>query len=232
MKRRLFSTSAAVTAAAAAILAVSSSSPASSSILSVDAWSPFIHSPSSFFLGRHGGPTSSDMIIRMDNSNSNSNDDDTVSTGGARPAAADASAGDTDSKNHEVHETRRSFLNAAAMNICLLGGAATVAATTTVANPAPANAPEPAATAGATRYVSGKPPQIGGKPAPKPASGDVKGTRKDPDFLRSVADCRSQCQATAGPDGLSKPKEDCLSECQDICCKTYEQCTFNIVPRI
>ena len=217
MKRRLFSTSAVVTAAAVAVLAVSS--PA-------DAWSPFIHSPSSFFLGRHGARTSSEVIIRVDNSNG----DDNISTGGAS-TAVDASAGDTDT-NHNVHETRRAFLNAAAMNICLLGGAATVATTTTVVNPAEANAAEVAAATGATKYISGKPPQIGGKPAPKSSSGDLKGTKKDPDFLRSIADCRSQCQATAGPDGLSKSKEDCLSECQDICCKTYEQCTFNIVPRI
>ena len=84
-----------------------------------------------------------------------------------------------------------------------------------------------------SRWVSepaGKAPVVAGqKPKDK---NDVKGTKKDPDFLRSIGDCRAQCQNTAGPDGLSKPKEDCLSECQDICCNTYEQCTFAIVPRI
>jgi len=114
-----------------------------------------------------------------------------------------------------VHETRRRFLSAAAMNICFLG----------------ASAPAIAAAETSTRYISGKPPQVPGqKPQDK---SNLKGTKKDPDFLRSIADCRNQCQNSAsGPDGLAKSKEDCLSECQDICCKTYEQCTFNIVPRI
>jgi hypothetical protein len=130
--------------------------------------------------------------------------------------------------DHDVHETRRMFLNAAALNLCLLGGGVGAAMVVTPNDAANAASSDEQPTA--TKYISGKPPQVGGKPVEK--SGDVKGTRKDPDFLRSIADCRSQCQSTAGPDGLSKSKEDCLSECQDICCKTYEQCTFNIVPRI
>lgn len=81
-----------------------------------------------------------------------------------------------------------------------------------------------------TIYKSGKTPIVpGAKPKDK---SDVKGTRKDPDFLRSVADCRNACQNTPGSDGYARSKEDCLSECQDICCRTYEQCTFDIVPRI
>jgi hypothetical protein len=118
--------------------------------------------------------------------------------------------------NEQVQETRRRFLSAAAMNICLVGAAAPVVA---------------ADATGPTRYISGKAPVVpGAKPQDK---NNVKGTRKDPDFLRSIADCRSQCQNSAsGPDGLAKSKEDCLSECQDICCRTYEQCSFNIVPRI
>lgn len=102
-------------------------------------------------------------------------------------------------------ESRRLFLSAAAMKICLLG----------------ATSPVAAASDSVTVYKSGKAPIVPGqKPKDK---GDVKGTRKDPDFLRSVSDCRSQCQSTNGPDGLAKSKEDCLSECQDICCTTYEQ---------
>ena len=113
--------------------------------------------------------------------------------------------------------SRRALLGAASMQISLLGvGLAALPESTLADTP--------------TIFKSGKSPIVAGaKPKDK---GDVKGTRKDPDFLRSVADCRSQCQNTLGPDGLSKPKEDCLSECQDICCKTYEQCTFDIVPRI
>jgi hypothetical protein len=89
---------------------------------------------------------------------------------------------------------------------------------------------ESAADEGDTIWQTGKPPKVPGqKPRDK---NDVRGTRKDPNFLRSLADCKNQCENTSGPDGLSKPKEQCLSECQDICCTTYEQCTFGIVPRI
>jgi hypothetical protein len=83
---------------------------------------------------------------------------------------------------------------------------------------------------GQTIWQSGKAPQVPGqKPKDK---NDVKGTRKDPSFLRSISDCKSQCENTSSNTGLAKSKEDCLSECQDICCTTYEQCTFAIVPRI
>jgi hypothetical protein len=76
-----------------------------------------------------------------------------------------------------------------------------------------------------TLYKTGKAPIIPGK---KPKSKDDKsGTRNDPSFLRSVSDCKNQCERTMG-----KSTADCLSECQDICCTTYEQCTFGIVPRI
>jgi hypothetical protein len=115
--------------------------------------------------------------------------------------------------------TRRAFMGAAAMNIGLIGAAPAVLAA----------AAESAPAAG-TIYKSGKTPIVpGAKPRDK---SDVKGTRKEPDFLRSIADCRSQCQNTLGSDGYARDKADCLSECQDICCKTYEQCTFDIVPRI
>jgi len=81
-----------------------------------------------------------------------------------------------------------------------------------------------------TIWLTGKAPQIPGK---KPKDkGDYSGTRRDPNFLRSISDCKSQCENTPQSDGLARSKEDCLSECQDICCTTYEQCTFAIVPRI
>ena len=81
-----------------------------------------------------------------------------------------------------------------------------------------------------TVYLSGKTPKVPGQKAKD--KNDYTGTRKDPNFLRSIADCKNQCENRAGPDGFVKTKEDCLSECQDICCTTYEQCTFAIVPRI
>lgn len=81
-----------------------------------------------------------------------------------------------------------------------------------------------------TVWKSGKAPVIPGqKPKDK---NDVTGTRKDGNFLRSISNCKSQCEGTNGPDGLARSKEECLSDCQDICCTTYEQCTFGIVPRI
>jgi hypothetical protein len=101
--------------------------------------------------------------------------------------------------------------------------------------------PEPAAAAAATSpppssgggeytiWKTGRAPIVPGqKPREKD---DVKGTRKDPNFLRSVSDCKVKCENTPGPDGLSRSSTECLSACQDICCTTYEQCTFAIVPR-
>jgi hypothetical protein len=81
-----------------------------------------------------------------------------------------------------------------------------------------------------TLWLTGKAPKVPGQ-KPKDKS-DVSGTKRDPNFLRSISDCKSQCENTPGPGGLARSKEDCLSECQDICCTTYEQCTFAIVPRI
>jgi len=82
----------------------------------------------------------------------------------------------------------------------------------------------------ATIWMSGKPPKVPGqKPKDK---NDLSGTRKDPSFLRSISSCKSQCENSVGPDGFARSKEECLSDCQDICCTTYEQCSFAIVPRI
>ena len=79
-------------------------------------------------------------------------------------------------------------------------------------------------------WLTGKDPIVPGKKARE--KGDVSGTKKDPKFLRSIADCKSQCENSAGPDGYARSKEDCFSDCQDICCTTYQQCTFAIVNRI
>mmetsp|Transcript_29300 Transcript_29300/g.41931 ORF Transcript_29300/g.41931 Transcript_29300/m.41931 type:complete len:196 (+) Transcript_29300:47-634(+) len=78
-------------------------------------------------------------------------------------------------------------------------------------------------------YYTGKQPVIPGtKPREK---GDVKGSKKDPQFLLSLSQCKSQCETRSNPNSELKSKEDCLSECQDICCNSYEQCTFAIVQR-
>jgi hypothetical protein len=96
--------------------------------------------------------------------------------------------------------------------------------------------PQPSHAAAKTSYVegttwlTGKAPQApGDKPRDK---NDTRGTRRDGSFLRSISDCKTQCESSNGADGLARSKQDCLSECQDICCESYEQCTFAIVPRI
>lgn len=81
-----------------------------------------------------------------------------------------------------------------------------------------------------TKWFTGKSPSVPGQKARD--KNDTKGTRKDGSFLRSISDCKNQCESSNGADGLARSKEDCLSECQDICCDSYEQCTFAIVPRI
>lgn len=116
----------------------------------------------------------------------------------------DMHASRTQQAEKDACESRRRFLSAAAMQIILLGAAAS-----------PADAAE------TTTYKSGKAPIVPGQ-KPKDKS-DVKGTRKDPDFLRSISDCKNQCQSSNGADGYARSKEDCLSECQDVCCTTYEQ---------
>ncbi|KAL3776511.1 hypothetical protein ACHAWO_001034 [Cyclotella atomus] len=83
--------------------------------------------------------------------------------------------------------------------------------------------------AGATIWKTGKAPEVPGQ-KPKDKS-DTKGTRKDPNFLRSIADCKGKCENSPGPDGLARSSAECLSACQDICCTTYEQCTFAIIAR-
>jgi len=108
-----------------------------------------------------------------------------------------------------------------------LGGLLMACASQAVVAPTAAAAAAPAV--GVTIYKTGKAPIVPGqKPRDK---GDTKGTRKDPAFLRSVSACKSQCEMGTGKDGYARPKEDCLAECQDICCTTYEQCTFAITPR-
>jgi hypothetical protein len=95
----------------------------------------------------------------------------------------------------------------------------------------PVNAATTTATPEDTVWITGKMPLIPGQ-KPKDKT-DLTGTRKDPNFLRSLSDCKNQCENMTGSnDGYAKGKNECLSECQDICCTTYQQCTFPIVQRI
>jgi hypothetical protein len=122
---------------------------------------------------------------------------------------AEQGAGDSLARTTSRRNLLQSIIVSATSVVLLVGGASMAAA---AEKP---NSREP------TIYLTGKAPIVPGqKPRDK---NDVSGTRKDPNFLRSLSDCKSQCENRAGPDGLAKSKEDCLSECQDICCTTYEQ---------
>lgn len=89
--------------------------------------------------------------------------------------------------------------------------------------------PSPAVAADSTIWLTGKAPKVPGQ-KPKEKS-ETKDTKRDPSFLRSISDCKAQCEQSTGPDGFARSKEECLEACQDICCKSYEQCTFAITPR-
>ena len=67
-------------------------------------------------------------------------------------------------------------------------------------------------------YKSGKSPTGPNKNDPK------LGSKKEPSFLRCVSNCKSDCQKPG--EGLAK--NDCVADCQDQCCSSYEQCSFKI----
>ena len=57
---------------------------------------------------------------------------------------------------------------------------------------------------------------------------DKTGTKKDTKFLRCLSNCVSDCQKPTG--GQPKDRDECLLECQEGCCTTYEQCTCTLNP--
>merc|ERR1719183_1962668 len=67
-----------------------------------------------------------------------------------------------------------------------------------------------------------------GKSCKDKASGDVKGTKKDPQYLRKLQDCKAQGQA---PGGKEESNDDINKACRDAVCTTYEQCTYQIGPK-
>jgi hypothetical protein len=86
------------------------------------------------------------------------------------------------------------------------------AALALVVSPAPA----PAKT-----WISGRSPEG------KPKDGDATGTKKDPRYLRCLNNCLPDC--IGGPSGVQKEKRECLQDCQDECCQTYAQCSYQAV---
>jgi hypothetical protein len=92
----------------------------------------------------------------------------------------------------------------------------TAAAATTTASGCVYAADEP------RLWISGK-----SDPIRKTSKDKVDGTKKDPKYLSCLNDCVPRC---LGPpaSGVQKDRLDCLSECQDECCFTYQQCTATI----
>ena len=105
---------------------------------------------------------------------------------------------------------------------------ATASSITLLSNSKPEQALAATVESGDVIWKTGRAPIVPGKTPPSD-KGDVKGTRKDPNFLRSVADCKGKCENSLDSDGLARSATECLQACQDICCTTYEQCTFTIV---
>jgi len=124
--------------------------------------------------------------------------------------------------------SRRNAIRSITSSICSVAGAAFLSDITTYPDRNNAFAADDSSKD--TIYLTGKAPKV---PGQKPKNkDDTSGTKKDPGFLRSVSQCKGTCDRTPTADGLARTREECLSECQDICCTTYEQCTFAIVPRL
>uniref|UniRef100_A0A7S2UWJ7 SREBP regulating gene protein n=1 Tax=Fibrocapsa japonica TaxID=94617 RepID=A0A7S2UWJ7_9STRA len=77
----------------------------------------------------------------------------------------------------------------------------------------------PADAADERLWLSGK----GDKPKD---SKDTKGTKKDINFLRCLSNCLAVCQKPTS--GVQRDRSECLEDCRDECCQTYEQCTYTI----
>jgi hypothetical protein len=73
-------------------------------------------------------------------------------------------------------------------------------------------------TSNPTIWKSGK------TPANLKTKDSKEGTKKDSKFLRAMSDCKSKCQLPGG--GLAK--SDCVQDCQDQVCFSYEQCSFKV----
>ena len=64
----------------------------------------------------------------------------------------------------------------------------------------------------------------GKNPTPSDPNDPKKGTKKDSSFLRCLSGCKQDCQKP----GEGAAKLDCVQDCQDQCCSTYEQCSFKV----
>lgn len=73
-------------------------------------------------------------------------------------------------------------------------------------------------------YKSGKAPYLATGSPSDTKDDKGPGGRKETGFLRAMSNCKTKCQQPG--EGLAK--NDCIQDCQDQCCNSYEQCSFRI----
>ena len=77
------------------------------------------------------------------------------------------------------------------------------------------------ASAASRKWMSGR-----SDPIRKTSKDKSDGTKKDPKYLSCLNDCIPRC---LGPPGSEqKDRLECLEQCQDDCCFTYQQCTYRV----
>ncbi len=68
---------------------------------------------------------------------------------------------------------------------------------------------------------------ISGKSIKEKGDKDRTGTKKDIKYLRCLSNCTSDCKKPGASIDTSD-NQSCLEQCQDQCCETYEQCTYQL----
>ena len=68
---------------------------------------------------------------------------------------------------------------------------------------------------------------ISGKSLKEKGDKDRTGTKKDIKYLRCLSNCTSDCKKPGASIDTSD-NQSCLEQCQDHCCETYEQCTYQL----
>jgi hypothetical protein len=100
--------------------------------------------------------------------------------------------------------------------VAILGGASILT------NPMPVFATGTSSTAVADAMVF----KTGKNPVPNKDKEDRKGTKKDRKYLKCLSSCKAECELPTG--GLATQRVDCVQDCRDQCCETYEQCSYKI----
>ena len=102
-----------------------------------------------------------------------------------------------------------------------VAAAAAAAAATAVLSPGRAHAAE--SVPPGLKWMSGR-----SDPIRKTSKEKVDGTKKDPKYLNCLNDCIPKC--LGAPGSVPKERIECLEQCQDDCCFTYQQCTYQVRP--